>query len=99
MTDDRRPRSSRLILQCYLFFMFWTGLTFQDLQRTPPSSVSLAGGVIRAICELSKTGKPQPAACLACGFSSHSFSSGWGYTWFELLQDWFDSTRRASPDF
>lgn len=80
VTDDRRPPSSRLILHCYLLFMFWTGLTFQDLQRTPPSSVSLTGRVIRAICELSKTGKPQPAACLACGFASHSFSSGWGYT-------------------
>ena len=49
--DDRRPDSSRLIIGCFLF-MFWTGLRFQDLQRTKPGNISLAEGVLRAICEL-----------------------------------------------
>ena len=96
--DDRRPQSSRLILGCYLF-MFWTGLRFQDVQRTPPSSVTLTDGILRAICELAKTGTPQPAACLACGLASHSFSFGWGYVWFELLQTWIDVTRLNAPEF
>lgn len=98
VVDGRRPPSSRLILGCYLF-MFWTGLRFQDLQRTPPSNVTLTDGILRAICKLGKTGQPQPAACLACGFASHSFSSGWGYAWFELFQVWINSTKRTSPDF
>ena len=96
--DERRPQSSRFILGRYLF-MFWTGLRFQDLQRTPPSSVTLTDGIIRAICELSKTGIPQPAACLACGFGSYSFSSGWGYAWFDLLTTWLRYLHRSAPDF
>lgn len=78
MTEDH-SLSSRLILGCYLF-MFWAGLRFQDLQRTRPTSISLTEGVLRAVCEPSKAGQPQPAACLACGFTSHSFGSGWGFT-------------------
>ena len=96
--DDRRPQSSRLILGCYLF-MFWTGLRFQDVQRTPPCSVSLTDGILRAICELAKTGTPQPAACLACGLASHSYSFGWGYAWFDLLQSWIEFTQQNSSDF
>ena len=96
--DDRRPESSRLILGCYLF-MFWTGLRFQDLQRTKPHSISLNDGIIRAICELSKSGQPQPAACIACGLSSDSFCTGWGYAWYDLIKDWINVTTSSSPSF
>ena len=72
VTDDRRPSSSRLILGCYPF-MFWPGLRFQDLQRTKAASISPTDGILRAVCELSKSGHPQPAACIACGLTSHSF--------------------------
>ena len=96
--DDRRPSSSRLILGCYLF-MFWTGLRFQDLQRTKPSEISLTDGILRAVCELSKNGQPQPAACIACGLSSFSFETGWGFDWFLLIQDWITITRQRSPQF
>ena len=97
MTEDH-SLSSRLILGCYLF-MFWAGLRFQDLQRTRPTSISLTEGVLRAVCEPSKAGQPQPAACLACGFTSHSFGSGWGFTWFEIIQEWINTIRKSSPDF
>ena len=96
--DQRRPSSSRLILGCFLF-MFWTGLRFQDLQRTRPSDISLSDGVLRAVCELSKSSHPQPAACIACGFSSLSFSSGWGYAWFNLMKEWIQSLLSGAPDF
>ena len=79
--------------------MFWTGLRFQDLQRTRPSDISLSDGVLRAVCELSKSGHPQPAACIACGFSSLSFSSGWGYAWFNLMKEWVQSLLSGAPDF
>jgi len=95
--DDRRPLSWRLILGCDVV-MFWTELRFQDLQRTHPTRISLTEGVPCAVCELSKTGQPQPAACLAGGFTSHSFSSGWGYTWFESIQEWINTSRKCSPD-
>ena len=96
--DDRRPESSRLILGCYLF-MFLTGLRFQDLQRTKPHSISLNDGIIRAICELCKSGQPQPAACIACGLSSDSFCTGWGYAWYDLIKDWINVTTSSSPSF
>ena len=95
--DDRRPLSSRLILGCDVV-LFWTELRSQDLQRTPPTRISLTEGVPCAVCELSKTGQPQPAACLAGGFTSHSFSSGWGYTWFESIQEWINTIRKCSLD-
>lgn len=96
--DERRPQSSRLILGCFLF-MFWTGLRFQDLQRTRPSNISLTDGILRALCELSKSGHPQPAACISCGFSTMSFSNGWGFTWFTLLQIWIASVKEKAQNF
>lgn len=96
--DERRPSSSRLILGCFLF-MFWTGLRFQDLQRTKPSSISLTDGILRAVCELSKSGQPQPAACISCGFSTLSFTTGWGYFWFDLIQDWISLVKEKAPQF
>ena len=96
--DIRRPPSSRLILGCFLF-MFWTGLRFQDLQRTKPSSISLVDGVLRAVCELSKSGHPQPAACIACGFTTLTFTVGWGYCWYELLRDWISTLQEKAPSF
>jgi len=74
-------------------------LRFQDLRKTRPTSLSLTEGVLRAVCVLSKTGQRQTAACLACGFTSHSFSPGWGYTWFEIIQEWIQTIRKCSPDF
>ena len=96
--DVRRPPLSRLIIGCYLF-MFWTGLRFQDLQRIRPSSISLTDGILRAVCELSKSGQPQPAACIACGFTSYNFSTGWGFSWFDLIQTWLSILKNLSPDF
>ena len=99
--DVRRPASSRLILGCYLF-MFWTGLRFQDLQRTKPSSLSLTEGILRAVCELSKSGHPQPAACVACGFTSLTYESGWGFYWYDLVVAWTSFLQKSanfSPDF
>ena len=79
--------------------MFWAGLRFQDLQRTKATSISLTDGILRAVCELSKPGHPQPAACIACGLTSHSFITGWGHTWYELMQEWIATVRKQSPSF
>lgn len=96
--DTRRPPSSRLLLGCFLF-MFWTGLRFQDLQRTKPSSISLSDGILRTVCELSKSGQPQPAACIACGFTTLTFTSGWGYIWYDLIQQWISTLQEKAPSF
>lgn len=74
--------------------MFWTGLRFQDLQRTKPSSISLTDGSVRAVCELSKSGHPQPA-----GFTTLSFTNGWGYSWYDLLQEWMSIIQEKAPTF
>ena len=81
--------------------MFWTGLQFQDLQRTKPGNMYmfLTDGILRAICELSKLGQPQPAACVACGFSTLTFATGWGYFWYDLVQDWIISLQERAPNF
>ena len=81
--------------------MFWTGLRFQDLQRTKPGNMYmfLTDGILRAICELSKSGQPQPAACVACGFSTLTFTTGWGYFWYDLVQDWIISLQERAPNF
>ena len=95
--DIRRPPSSRLLLG--VFFMFWTGLRFQDLQRTKPSSIWLTDGILRAVCELSKSGQPQPAACIACGFTTLTCTAGWGYFWYDLLQEWISTLQEKAPSF
>ena len=79
--------------------MFWTGLRFQDLQRTKPSSISLTDGILRAVRELSKPGHPQPAACFAFDFTTLSFTSGCGYSWYDLLQEWISIIQEKAPTF
>ena len=97
-------RSSTSIFQIdswMLSFYVWTGLRFQDLQRTKPESISLHEGIVRTVCELSKPGnlQPQPAACIACGFTCLSLEIGWGYSWFELVSNWIAIAKSRTPSF
>ena len=92
------PDSNKLIAGCFLF-QFWSGLRYQDMQRVQPKSLTLQEGIIRGVSLLTKSGSPQPAAALACGFISRSFLHGWGYIWMELLRKWIHTVAVKSPDF
>lgn len=96
--DRRYHISNRYIVGCFLA-MFWSGLRFQDLQRTAPKSFTISEGIIRCISELTKSGHPQPAAFLACGMNSSSYYTGWGYVWYDLLQQWITSLHGTAPNF
>ena len=90
------------ILQAGNFlFLFWSGMRFQDLQRTPLNSFSLEQGVIRCFSELTKAGHPSAAAALACGLLSSASSTSWGTVWFQTLLEWRHcaKSRTFEPDF
>ena len=92
------PESNRFLAGCFLF-QFWSGLRYQDMQRVQPKTLSLQEGILRCISCLTKSGAPQPAAALACGFTSKSFLHGWGYIWMELMQKWIKVVSTKSTDF
>ena len=92
------PESNRLIAGSFLF-QFWSGLRYQDMQRVQPKTLTIQEGIIRCISFLTKSGSPQPAAALACGFTSKSFLHGWGYIWMELMQKWITIVSTKSPNF
>ena len=98
LLNSATPESNRLIFGCFLF-QFWCGLRFQDMQRVSLSSLSIQEGIIRCISTLTKNGQPQPAAALACGFCSSSFSTGWGYIWMSLMEKWQNLIAKKAPDF
>ena len=97
LLNSATPESNRLIFGCFLF-QFWSGLRFQDLQRILLSSLSIQEGIIRCINTMTKNGQPQPAAGLACGFCSTSFSTGWGYIWMHLMAKWQQITAKKAPN-
>ena len=92
------PESNKLIAGSFLC-QFWSGLRYQDMQRVQPKTLTLQEGIIRCISFLTKSGSPQPAAALACGFTSKSFLHGWGYIWMDLIQKWINIVSSKSPDF
>ena len=92
------PESNKLIAGSFLF-QFWSGLRYQDMQRVQPKTLTIQEGIIRYISFLTKSGSPQPAAALACGFTSKSFLHGWVYIWMDLIQKWINIVSSKSPDF
>ena len=92
------PESNKLIAGSFLF-QFWSGLRYQDMQRVQPKTLVIQEGIIRCISSLTKSGSPQPAAALACGFTSRSFLHGWGYIWMELMQKWIAVVSSKADNF
>ena len=98
LMNSATPESNKLIFGCFLF-QFWSGLRFQDLQRVLLSTLSIQEGIIRCISTLTKGGQPQPAAALACGFCSTSFTTGWGYIWMHIMEKWKSLIAAKAPHF
>ena len=87
---------SVVILAGGLLYLLWSGLRFQDAQRTQLEMLSLHQGVLRSVTGLTKTASAVPAAAFACGLTSHDFDSGWGYIWWQKLHGWAQEIKRTT---